>query len=521
MSAFDGGREAGKDFARSGGASVAGGLRLAALAIALAASQPALAAEDADLLADLLAVLPDAPAASSRAADRPARAAPGAPDAIPDAIADALADAPSEAEEAAPSASLADALRFRLESSATWHDRRTAFPTPPGRPSDYAVQSRLVAEGAIPLWTGARFRLNAALTFRDDGLSSIRLRDNVKLDLREAYILHQEGPFTFEIGRINIRHGTALGFNPTDFFRAQDGDVRPNLDPSEARLNRLGVVAARATFLWGGGSASAAFAPRLTGGGRFFQSQPVTGLDLGASNPADRLLLHATQSVAEGVAPHVFLFKDGARWSGGAGVSAAIGDRWLVFGEWSGGRGHTLTDAAFEPFRAANRLDPLLRARFGNVGRERMINRAAVGASYTFPSNVVAHLEYHYNEAGLSRGGFRRYFDAAEAARRNPRASGQLASVLRQSALRQEPLSRHALFARVTATDVLPNLNLAALANVSLVDGSGSGQFEARYHVGAGTTITARTGFTFGPTRSDFGSRSGRAFGMLALEHHF
>lgn len=517
MTAMNGGRMA---FV-SGGRAAALALMLAGTSLAGSTAALASQAEDADLLSDLLAVLPPQPAVASTAPAAPAAEPERSQTALPELEAREPPPEETVASGATASSSLRDALRLRFESSGTWHDRRVAFPAPPGRPADYALQSRLVAEGAIPLWTGANFRLNAAFTLRDDGLAPVRLRDNGKLDLREAYLLQQMGSFTFELGRINIRHGTALGFNPTDFFRAQDGDLRPNLDPSEARLNRLGVVAARATALWNGGSASVAFAPKLTRGGRFFQNQPVTGLDLGATNPAERWLLHATQSVAEGVAPHVFLFGDGGRWSGGMGVSAALGDNWLVFGEWSVGRDRTLTDAAFAPFRAANRLDPLLRARYGASGRERTINRVAVGASYTSASNVVTQLEYHFNEAGLTRSGFRRYFDAAQAAFGNERASGQLASILRQSALRQEPMSRHALFARVAASDVAPNLDLAAIGNLSLVDGSGSGQVEARYNLGAATTITARAGVTFGPTRSDFGARSGRMFGTLALEHHF
>ena len=48
-------------------------------------------------------------------------------------------------------------------------------------------------------------------------------------------------------GRINVRNGAALGYNPTDFFRS--GALRSvvSIDPNSLRENRLGTVMLRPT----------------------------------------------------------------------------------------------------------------------------------------------------------------------------------------------------------------------------------------------------------------------------------
>src|SRR5262249_56082061 len=64
-------------------------------------------------------------------------------------------------------------------------------------------------------------------------------------------------------GRINLKSGVAIGFNPTDFFKTRAVVEPLSIDPAVLREDRLGTVMLRGQFVWRHGSVSAAFAPRV------------------------------------------------------------------------------------------------------------------------------------------------------------------------------------------------------------------------------------------------------------------
>ena len=77
---------------------------------------------------------------------------------------------------------------------------------------------------AEPLTLTISNRFNAALE-NDIDLPS---RQIVRNDFREGYAGWEPfGQTYLEAGRINVRNGIALGFNPTDFFKAERWSTRP------------------------------------------------------------------------------------------------------------------------------------------------------------------------------------------------------------------------------------------------------------------------------------------------------
>jgi len=89
-------------------------------------------------------------------------------------------------------------------------------------------------------------------------------RQTVRNDLREAYLSCEVAAGMFlEAGRINVRNGAALGFNPTDFFKTRTLVGQASLDPSIVRQNRLGTLMVRGQEIWSSGAVSLAFAPKL------------------------------------------------------------------------------------------------------------------------------------------------------------------------------------------------------------------------------------------------------------------
>ncbi len=80
--------------------------------------------------------------------------------------------------------------------------------------------------------------------------------------LREAYLSWaRRDDQIFDLGRVNIRNGAAMGFNPTDWFKANALRAIVNPDPAVLRENRQGTVVLQAQQLWSEASLSAAFSP--------------------------------------------------------------------------------------------------------------------------------------------------------------------------------------------------------------------------------------------------------------------
>ena len=87
---------------------------------------------------------------------------------------------------------------------------------------------------------------------RNDGDASSR---NVNT-LREAYLSWARTPDqNFDIGRVNLRHGAATGFNPTDWFKEDALRSVVTADPAVLRENRQGTFVLQGQQLWSRGAA--------------------------------------------------------------------------------------------------------------------------------------------------------------------------------------------------------------------------------------------------------------------------
>lgn len=273
--------------------------------------------------------------------------------------------------------------------------------------------------------------------------------------VREAYLSwaptdHQ----IIDLGRVNVRHGSAYGYNPTDWFK--EGAVRSivSLDPAVLRENRQGTVVLQGQQLWSGGSLKAAYSPNLAD-----KPNPGTfSLNVGATNPRHRWLLVGSTRFSDKLNAEMLLYGGhGIREQLGLNLSGLVGDATVVFGEFSIGKGPTLIAKSLN-------LDAESRYR----------SRAAVGLTYTTAFNLSLTAEAEYNDAGPTRRQWR------ELPGINP--LGQL-RLLETSQTLQDLPARSAGFLYALWKDALvPRLDLSAFVRRENETRSRVQWLEARYH---------------------------------------
>ena len=311
--------------------------------------------------------------------------------------------------------------------------------------------------------------------------------------LKEAYLSWQARPDrAADLGRVNVRHGVALGYNPTDFFRA--GALRSvvSIDPASLRENRLGSVMLRGQTLWEGGSLAALYSPKLA-------ERPHGGsydVELGATNAHSRGLAVFSQKISEDLQPQFLLYNaPGESTQLGVNLTRLLNDATVAFAEWSGGRSRSLLARALSLTE-----DPVFRSRFSG------------GATYTTASNLSLTLEYEYNGTGLDR------------ARWDALRSGPLPAYAAYRAFAanlQEPVTRHHWFLYAAWTDaMIPHLDLTAMVRHDAADRSRLHWFEARYHW-TQVDVALQAQFNHGDPSSDFGALPERRGAQILLKYFF
>ena len=276
--------------------------------------------------------------------------------------------------------------------------------------------------------------------------------------LKEAYLSGRLQPDTLiDLGRINVRNGVALGYNPTDYFRTGAVRAAVSVSPASLKENRQGSVMLRGQHLWEGGSLSMLLSPGLAR-----QPEPE-GLnpDLGATNRQHRGLLTLSQKVA-GFTPQLLIYQEEGRPTQfGFNLTGLVTDATVAYVESSAGRSPAqLSQAApaFSPCRCSD-----------------WQNHLSAGLTHTTADKLSLTAEYHHNGGGLDEADWRRL-------RQGPLP---LYGLYRQWAgSTQEMPTRRALFLYGVWQDaLLPRLDLSAMHHVDLIDWSRRSWLEARYHV--------------------------------------
>jgi hypothetical protein len=336
----------------------------------------------------------------------------------------------------------------------------------------------------------------AVLSDRLDDIHPVEAGGRSTLNsLREAFIGWQgeDGRAALDIGRVNYRNGPAYGFNPTDYFRDGASRAVTTADPLALRENRLGTAMLRGQWLWQGGSATVALAPKLRDG----PSRESFSVDLGATNHADRALLALSMQPSDRIGLQAFAFHEQDKGLQlGANGTVLFGDATVGFVEWSGGRDTELLSAALGPApRVARR------------------HRAAAGLTYTTASKLSLTAELQYNGFALDKAQWR---DAVAAY-----GIEAMGAYLYEVQRRQDIASRRAAMLYASQKDAgVKNLDVTGLVRYNAEDHSRFLWVEARYHFSK-VDVALQWQANQGRALSEYGAQAGRTLVQVLAAFYF
>jgi hypothetical protein len=327
-------------------------------------------------------------------------------------------------------------------------------------------------------------------------------------DLREAFVTWEAAPRLYvEAGRINVRHGIALGTNPTDFFKAGSLIAQASLDPSVIRQNRLGTLAVMMSSIWNGGSTSVVFAPKVAAGASL-TSPGSSDVDphLDATNSVNRVL--CTQSVELlDLSPELVEYFELHRSKVGINLSKPIGGAIIAYAEFAVGREADLIQRAFDYGVATGSFPASVLAIWPHDANMRVRSDLAAGASYTVGSTLTVNAEYHLHQGGLSGHDFDTWFGAARALSAAPGLASALWYPRGYANYQQEPVAQHQLFVHMYwPRAIVPKLHVSAFAFLNLVDGSSLGSLTVTYDASRAFTIGAFLAVNVGGQETERGS---------------
>ena len=401
-----------------------------------------------------------------------------------------------------------------ITASAIDHD--VVVPAPPAL--GVAWQNRASVDGNVqwkPFSTLA-LTLSDRLNVYVQDQQAVLSRGTVRNDFREGYLTWQPHTDVYlEAGRINVRNGVGLGFNPTDFFKTRTLVGQSSLDPSVIRQNRLGALMVRGQAIWGSASATLAFAPKVAAPSAI--AGDSLGLDpqLSATNAANRWLATFSFEVLD-LSPQLLGYLEHGRSKVGINLSRALGDAIVAYGEWAGGPEQNLAARAFA-FGAQTGTFPAGAPPPFPINTARAFrNDVNAGLSWTIATKVTLNVEYHYHEAGFGRGAWSDWFDLPAAA--PPGLAAERWYLRGYASDQQEPVTRHEAFVRADwPRAFVPDLELSAFTFVDLLDGSALSQAAASYYLSNQWTASWFVSTNLGSTRSERGSFPDRVSAIAQL----
>ena len=403
--------------------------------------------------------------------------------------------------------------------------RRSALVVPIPPPPAPRWEDRLFFDARIKrkLTDGLEFVLSDRFNLRAEEGRPVADHESIRNDLREAYLAWQPGSATFiDLGRINVKNGVALGFNPTDFFKTRVVVEPLSADPSVLREDRLGALALMGQRVWQGGALTVVFAPKLYGKTAIYTDTTLPSFNpmLDRTNGVNRVLVKASLNLFDDISPEVLAYIEDGRAKFGLNLTRGFGQRAVGYLEWSGGDRANLVSEALAYGRATGTIPAAAPDPFTTTASRSFQNDLSIGASYTTESKITFNLEYHFHQAGFSGSDWQNWISRGSL--HLAPLDAELWYIRAFAGDQQEPLAKNGLFLRADRQDAfVPNLEFSGIAFVDLRDGSGLVQMNADYFWTRQWTVGAQLGVEVGGKRTDFGSLPTAASAFLNIRRYF
>lgn len=451
----------------------------------------------------------------------------GAAQADQDGDLDLIPSATPAPVSAAPAAAASENRRIYLENATTQvaavKDPAVPLPAPPA----YTWQERLLLDVRqdYPIGQRTRLFLSDRFNLRDEDDLPFPSHEDIVTDFREAYVSwHPSERSYMDAGRINLKSGIALGYNPTDFFKTRSVAEPLSQDPSAQREDRLGTVMLRGQCIWDGGSLTFAYAPELHRPSAVYSNDELPSFNpmFDRTNADNRWLIKGSVDFGDNSSPEFLLYREAGRTYFGTNLSMGLGQSAVAYLEWSGAERPDLITAAVDYGRETGTLPAGASAPIPTATNSSFKSELALGASYTTEANITFNVEYLLNQAGFSRTDWDNWLAAGTHASPQSPLVDELWYIRGYARDQQQQNTRQAYFIRADWVDAFDlKLELTAFTLVDAYDHSGIAQLSANYYVSDTWTVGTLGVKYFGSRKSDFGSL-GTSYSLLfSIAHYF
>ena len=437
-----------------------------------------------------------------------------------------IPNAPSLAD-AEPAASRNANQRVYAENVFTGSTGQSALLVPVPQSTTSTLEDRVFVDVRREWRAGRRLTLTFSdrLNVRAANDLAFPVQQNLINEWREGFVSWEIFDSTYvDAGRINLKSGAALGYNPTDFFKSRAVVEPVSADPSVLREDRLGTLMLRAQRIWTGGALTVAFAPAISHVSPIASDSTLPSIDpsFDRTNASARLLVKGSINVAADFSPELLVYHEGGRTRFGLNITRGIGQNVVAYAEWTGGAEPSVVDDALAYGRDARVLPVGAPSVLPDDSASTFREDLSVGGSFSTKAKLTFNVEYHFHQAGFDKRDWERWFMAGDGATSASLAARELWFIRSYALDRQDPLTRHSLFARADWVDaVVRHLELTGFINIDMYDGSSLVQLTADYFASSKWTVGVQGSVNVGGAGSEFGSLPQRGNLLVKLARYF
>lgn len=329
-----------------------------------------------------------------------------------------------------------------------------------------------------------------------------------RFDLRELYARTKVAPGSFiDIGRINVNNGVGVSYNPTDFFREHAAVDTFTHDYASWTDDRLGSFMVRWEKVFESGTLSLIYSPKLAQPGAIRQFTTGAGLQLDRTNFSNRFMIKVNHDFGGDFSPELLVYHEENRWKFGLNLTKSLNEASTFFFEWAGGNSLSFAGEAFQYGVSTGAFAPGTPA-LGGSGPASFRNQLSTGFNYTTLSKLNIMLSYNYNQAGLSRAEWNRWFDLGRpGAARASLASSEFWYMRTYGSAMRQLESRQSAFLRVEQDDLfLRHLTFATFLVSDLETHSFLVNASLDYRLSDRWRVQFQAEKKIGKKRSEFGS---------------